>query len=167
MKKEKIMNEEEYLEAKMKLLQLQSQVAEYENLSRSLGAFTVNSPLSFIHVDNPDTARIQDATFSYQAVKYDVPWKAFSALAKFLHVKDWMFYMSTVSPGSNKPYVRTKGEHKVPRNFSSMSYEQLSVSGKMVDEMISIWNKYFMEVHKNIYYEDFDGIHEVAVNRKQ
>jgi len=164
---QKNMNEEEYIKTKEQLLKLQAVVAKYEGMTHDLASYVDEEPICHITVDDRNLMNIEDATYSYRKWKSDTPWKVFSTLAKFLHRTDGTYYMSTSYPRSNTPYIRERGDHLVPRKYSEMTREQLLISGEMVSEMIRIWNKYYMRVHKSVFYEDRNGLHEVEVKGRK
>lgn len=73
-------------------------------------------------------------------------WNCFCKLAKAVHNDSDEFYMSTAYPGSHRKYIRSNTVPN-PKKFEELTMEQMELSGKMVDEMIAIYNKYFIFTH--------------------
>lgn len=86
-------------------------------------------------------------------------WNAFVKLAKTVHTKSPQFYMSSVSNYrgiGGKPYIRSTVK-KIPRTIDQLSTEQIKISAKMLNEMIAIYNRYFVMLHKQVIYDPQDG----------
>lgn len=83
-------------------------------------------------------------------------WNCFCKLAKAVHNNSDEFYMSTAYPGSGRKYIRGCVVPN-PKKFEELTMEQMELSGKMVDELIAIYNKYFISTHAHVVYDEMKG----------
>lgn len=83
-------------------------------------------------------------------------WNCFCKLAKILHENSDEYYMSTVNYFNERNFIRS---NKVPSasKFEELTREQMQLSGQMIDEMVGIFNKYYMATHNAVVYDPGDG----------
>ena len=98
--------------------------------------------------------------FGYCGLYNQEAWNCFCNLAKLLHEENSEFYMSTTFPRSGVKYIRSTYTQRKSR-FDNLTNKQMQLSGQMVDEMIAIFNKYFIATHKNVIYDPKDGTGKV------
>lgn len=119
---------------------------------KQIAPYVVERPLS--HPRNLEDGR---PVFGYSKWVDQNVWNAFIALAKSVHTKSPQFYMDSTHPSiGGRPYIRsTRGE--TPRTINQLSMEQIKVSAEMLNEMIAIYNRYFVMLHEQVVYDPRDG----------
>lgn len=107
-------------------------------------------------LSHPRNLKDEEPIFGYTGwVDQDV-WSAFIKLAKTVHEGSPQFYMSTTCSGSSQPYIRQTGGG-TPRTIDQLSIDQIKISAEMLDEMIAVYNRYFLMLHKQVIYDPRDG----------
>lgn len=126
---------------------------------KQIAPYVTERPLS-----HPRNLKQNEPVFGYtRYVDQDV-WNAFIKLAKAIHTKSPQFYMGTTSPGSPNLYIRSTYA-ETPRTIDQLSAEQVKVSAEMLNEMIAIYNRYFLMLHEQVLYDprDGSGVHLIDV----
>lgn len=146
------MTQDEYLKIKEEADRLNRLVYEYEHKVVDLASSTQKRPICALTIKSRSINNLEDVELIYQYGAKDIPWKCFSQLGKFLHQSPITYYMSTTHPDSSVPFVRGC-EHSAytPKKYSDMTEEQIKISGRMVEELIEVWNRYFREVNTKAY----------------
>ena len=146
------MTQDEYLKIKEEADRLNRLVYEYEHKVVDLASSTQKRPIHMLTIKDRYIDNLDNVELTYKYCAGDVPWECFSKIAKFLHQSPFTYYMSTTHSGSNIPYVR-ECEHSAhtPKRYSDMTEEQIKISGRMVEELIEVWNRYFQEVNTKAY----------------
>lgn len=93
-----------------------------------------------------------EPVFGYRDYPNYDAWNHFRELARCLLTESPLFYMSTTNPGSRTPYIRSTGADK-PKDLRKLPEEDLELAAKMLDEMIVIYNRYFVETHRTVLYK--------------
>lgn len=141
---------EELKELKQKAEEINRRIKEL-SAPRQIAPYVSRRPLS-----HPKNLKKDEPIFGFKKwVNPDV-WNAFIKLAKAIHEKSPTFYMSTAHPGSLIPYIRDTGA-AIPKTISQLSEEQVKISAKMLDEMIAIYNHYYVNLHRQVVYDSRDG----------
>lgn len=86
-------------------------------------------------------------------------WNAFVKLAKTVHTESPEFYMDTAYSGFcnyKEPFIRYNSKNP-PRSIRQLTHKQLLISAEMLNEMIEIYNKYFVMLHTEVTYDPKDG----------
>ncbi len=86
-------------------------------------------------------------------------WNCFCKLAKLLHENADEFYMDTAY--CCERYIRSTCIPSVSK-FEDLTNEQMRLSGQMIDEMIAVYNKYYMTTHRSVIYDPKDGTGKVT-----
>lgn len=89
-------------------------------------------------------------------------WNCFCKLAKLLHENRGEFYMDTVNYRCDKKYIRSNRDLNI-RKLEDLTSEQMSLSGQMIDEMIAIYNKYYITTHRSVVYDPKDGTGKIIL----
>lgn len=118
---------------------------------KQIAPYVTERPLSY-----PKNLEEDKPIFGYTKHYDQSVWNAFIVLAKAIHIKTPQFYMSTASPGSPRPYIRSTYA-EAPRTIDQLSAEQIKVSAEMLNEMIAIYNRYFLMLHEQVLYDPRDG----------
>lgn len=84
-------------------------------------------------------------------------WKHFLALAKHIHTKNGIFVQRGMSYPRTYFFVEEHGK-LVPTRVTDLSREEVIISAKMLDEMISIYNKYMVKLHTEVMFRDAEGV---------
>lgn len=146
------MTQDEYLKIKEEADRLNRLVYEYEHKVVDLASSTQKRPINALTIKSSNVSNLEDVELVYRYCAEDIPWKCFSQLGKFLHQSPITYYMSTTHSGSNVPYVRQcENSAHTPKRYSDMTEEQIKISGRMVEELIEVWNRYFQEVNTKAY----------------
>lgn len=104
----------------------------------------------------PRNIKSDKPIFGYRRGYDQDVWNAFIKLAKAVHTKSPQYYMSTTCSGGYDPYIRSTSE-ETPRTVDQLSNEQIKISAEMLNEMIAIYNRYFMMLHEQVIYDPRDG----------
>lgn len=89
------------------------------------------------------------AEFGFIDYRNDRAWKAFLEVAKeYLRESD-SFYMDRCFHG---PYIRSISADPV-RVIDKAPYEKQLIAAQMVREMVEVFNRYFVEAHKDVWYK--------------
>lgn len=87
-------------------------------------------------------------------------WNSFLNLAKTVHTKSPQFYMDVAfdlySRSHKRPYIRSTRDAK-PRYIEQMTMEQIRISAEMLNEMIAVYNRYYVMLHSHVMYDPKDG----------
>lgn len=118
---------------------------------KQIAPYVSERPLS-----HPRNLRDDEPVFGYIDYVDQDAWNAFIKLAKTVHTKSPQFYMDSSIHRGGCLYIRnTVGE--TPRTINQLSLEQIRVSAEMLNEMIAIYNRYFVMLHKHVVYDPRDG----------
>lgn len=118
---------------------------------KQIAPYVLERPLS-----HPRNLRDDEPVFGYIDYVDQDAWNAFIKLAKTVHTKSPQFYMDSSIHRGGCLYIRnTVGE--TPRTINQLSLEQIRVSAEMLNEMIAIYNRYFVMLHKHVVYDPRDG----------
>lgn len=98
--------------------------------------------------------------FGFSKLYNSDAWNCFCKLAKLLHENADEFYMSTSYCHSNEKYIRSNVVLSASK-FEELTNEQMRLSGQMIDEMIAVYNKYYMATHVSVIYDAKDGTGKV------
>lgn len=142
-------SEREYFELKEQVRLLQEKVNGIKEPKKELCNLVSELPIHYIHKSTneyPDFKYTKDASSD--------AWKVFIQLAKILHTTSFKFVMDETRPGSRVPYIRCIGHHEIPKRITAMTNEQIAMSVQMLNEMIPIYNKYFMQTHEYVLYSN-------------
>lgn len=88
-------------------------------------------------------------------------WNCFCKLAKILHENSDEFCMSQINYCNRGKYIRSNRIPSVSK-FEDLTNEQMRLSGQMIDEMIAVYNKYYMTTHRSVIYDPKDGTGKVT-----
>lgn len=64
--------------------------------------------------------------------------------------------------GATKKYIRSNRGLNI-RKLEDLTSEQMSLSGQMIDEMIAIYNKYYITAHRSVVYDPKDGTGKIIL----
>lgn len=81
-------------------------------------------------------------------------WKCFVALGKIIHEK---VRYKVRGPESRYPYYPENTIDNKIRTISQLSQDEIRVSVEMIDEMLSIFNKYMVKTHETVPVDFADG----------
>lgn len=141
---------EELEELKRKAEEINRRIREL-SAPKQIAPYVTARPLS-----HPRNLKDDEPIFGYTKWVDQNVWNAFIVLAKVIHTKSPQFYMSTTQQGCNRPYIRcTRAE--IPRTIDQLSMEQIKISAEMLDEMIAVYNRYFLMLHEQVIYDPRDG----------
>lgn len=121
---------------------------------KQIAPYVTERPLS-----TPRKLKDDEPVFGFTDYLDQDAWSAFVKLAKTVHTKSPQFYMSSavnyMGPGC-RPYIRSTVS-KTPRTIDQLSTEQIKISAEMIDEMVAIYNRYFVMLHEQVIYDPQDG----------
>lgn len=147
---EEFTSKEQLEELEKKADELKALIKKLKNKNR-LADYCMLSPLN-----TPRNIKDDIPVFGFSNMHDADVWNCFCRLAKAVHSNSDEFYMSTANPWSYKKYIRSRTVPS-PKKFEELTAEQMELSGKMVDEMIAIYNKYFIAIHQHVVYDDMEG----------
>ena len=155
-------SEKEYFELKEQVRILQEKVLGIDKPQKSLSNLVSELPINFVR---NSTNEYPD--FIYEKSAQADAWKLLTQIAKLIHSQSWKFYMSTASPLTSIPYIRTLGNRDAPRRIADMTNEQIEISVSMLNEIIPIYNKYFRMLHQEVLYcDNKEGVYrKIAVEK--
>lgn len=142
-------SEREYFELKEQVRLLQEKVNGINKPRGDLASQVSELPINYISNnvnDYPD--------FKYFKSVGNDAWRVFIQLAKILHTTSCKFHMEESSVRRGEPYIRSIGHHVTPKRITEMTDDQIAVSIQMLNELIPIYNKYFMQTHEYVLYSD-------------
>lgn len=118
---------------------------------KQIACYVTERPLS-----TPRNLKDGEPVFGYIDYVDQDAWNAFIKLAKTVHTKSPQFYMSSTHPSMGaRPYIRsTRGE--TPRTIEQLSADQVRISAEMLNEMVAIYNRYFVMLHEQVVYDPRD-----------
>lgn len=92
--------------------------------------------------------------FEFRSWSQSDAWGAFLALAKAYLRENDRFYMGTTSTYGHytRKYIRSTSPDKV-RVIAKAPFEKQLLAAQMVSEMVAVYNKYYVEAHKDIIYK--------------
>lgn len=92
--------------------------------------------------------------FKFSSVGSSDAWNAFLSLAKTYLKENDRYYMGEASTYgmSKRPYIRNVDSDKV-RVISKAPIEKQILAAQMVSEMVDVYNRYFVEAHKEVIYK--------------
>lgn len=139
------------------LEELKRQAEEINQRLKELSAPKYISPYVTVKpLSCPRNLKDGEPVFGYTNRPDPEAWNTFIRLAKIVHTKSPQFYMSTNWPGGTRPYIRSTSE-ETPRRIEQLSVEQVKISAEMLNEMIAVYNRYFLMLHERIVYDPRDG----------
>lgn len=143
---------EEYQGLKRQEKELRRVIAEYEkrHFPAKLSEACLERPICDIRPCNHNVARIEECVFQYEKYIDSDIWRVLSLLGKYLHYRPFTFFVRNTFNWRGEPEFYVTEEDRVerfPRTYAELTPEQIKVSGSMVDEMIQIWNRYFVMCH--------------------
>ena len=143
------MNEEEQIkELEKQIKELKKQIKDLK--PQALAYMVRTKPL-----DVPRNLEDDLPIFGYREKLYDHEvWKFMLDIAKRVHIKSPVFYMT--KPFEGKPYIRFNYTCP-PKKIDELTEDQKKVSAKMLEELVTVYNKYFMQLHQWVYYVDEHG----------
>lgn len=122
---------------------------------KHLAPYVSEKPLS-----HPRNLKDDVPIFGYTNFPDHDAWNSFLNLAKTVHTKSPQFYMGTAfdlhSSSHQRPYIRSTGVTR-PRYLEQMTMEQIKTSAEMLNEMIAIYNRYYVMLHSHVMYDPKDG----------
>lgn len=141
--------EKEYLSLMNRLEALEKAVG---NDAKSIPAFFTlvkNKPYSYIRPVKDDVPE-----FRFSHVPSSDAWGAFLALAKSYLRENDRFYMgeTPVNGFLTRKYIRSTTSDKV-RVIAKAPIEKQLLAAQMVSEMVDVYNRYYVEAHKEAIYK--------------
>lgn len=147
---EEFTSKEQLEELEKKADELNALIKKLKNKNR-LADYCMLRPLN-----TPRNIKDDIPVFGFKDLYDTEVWNCFCKLAKAVHNNSDEFYMSTACPGSCRKYIRGCVVPN-PKKFEELTMEQMELSGKMVDELIAIYNKYFIFTHTHVVYDEMNG----------
>lgn len=119
---------------------------------KQIACYVTERPLS-----TPRNLKDDEPVFGYIDYVDQDAWNAFIKLAKTVHTKSPQFYMSSTHPSmGGRPYIRSTCS-KTPRTIEQLSADQVRISAEMLNEMVAIYNRYYVMLHEQVVYDPRDG----------
>lgn len=147
---EEFISKEQLEELEKKADELNALIKKLKNKNR-LADYCMLRPLN-----TPRNIKDDIPVFGFKDLYDTEVWNCFCKLAKAVHNNSNEFYMSTAYPGSCRKYIRDCVVPN-PKKFEELTMEQMELSGKMVDELIAIYNKHFISTHAHVVYDEMKG----------
>lgn len=143
------MNKEEQIK------ELEEQIKELKKQIKDLKPQALAYMVRTKPLDVPRNLENDLPIFGYKEKLYDHEvWKFMLNIAKRVHIKSPEFYMTKTYEG--KPYIRFN-YMRPPKKIDELTKEQKEISAKMLEELATVYNKYFMQLHQWVYYVDEHG----------
>lgn len=141
--------DEEYYELKRKVEDL-NKIIDHVNKPMNFASLVNEKPYYYItSVNNEDAIFIARQSASCDA------WQLFSRLGKLIHQNKSFFRPDKDITFGQLPYMRKISIDKHPRRIDEMSDEQIILSAEMIEEMVNIYNKYFIMANRYVYLDLF------------
>jgi len=147
---EEFISKDQLEELEKKADELNALIKKLKNKNR-LADYCMLRPLN-----TPRNMKDDVPVFGFKDLYDTDVWSCFCKLAKAIHKNSDEFYMSTAYPRSHRKYIRSNTVPN-PKKFEELTMEQMELSGKMVDELVSIYNKYFISTHTFVVWNTMDG----------
>lgn len=145
-------SEREYLELRMQVRTLQSQVDSMNAPKKKTSLKDAVREQVISSVWNLDDAK---PIFGYSDANADA-WLQMLALAKAIHEPSNLFYMDKCygyDRYNTRPYIRSISNKNKYKKVSDLTPEQFAISVQMLDELIPIYNRYFKLLHQKVMYD--------------
>jgi len=104
-------------------------------------------------LSHPRTLESDKPIFGYtNYTGYDA-WHLFRELARCLLEENPLFYMDSATDfGRRCQFIRSTKTTK-PKDLRNVPEKDLEIAARMLDEMIAIYNRYFVETHRIVLYK--------------
>ena len=67
-----------------------------------------------------------------------------------------LYEFGPIQVWGGRPYIRSTCS-KTPRTIEQLSADQVRISAEMLNEMVAIYNRYYVMLHEQVVYDPRDG----------